>query len=98
MLLGGLALAALPAAVALAEVLEKVELIHAAAAIPVAAVVGLAAVALATAAVRQVQLTLGRVGGERLARLGRALGLLALYVATTAALALGFFGLLKLFE
>nr|MBA3364910.1 hypothetical protein [Actinomycetota bacterium] len=45
----------------------------------------------------QVQLTLGRVGGSRVAWTGRALGLLAVYLAVTAALAVGFYGLLELF-
>ena len=97
-LLGLFAVAALPAALALAEMSEPVELLHAAAAIPVAAVLGGAALVLGTRARREVQLTLGRVGGDRLARFGRALGALGLYLAVTAALAIAFFALLTLFE
>jgi hypothetical protein len=42
--------------------------------------------------------TLGRIGGGRVAGLGRALGVLAVCVAVTTGLALGFFGLLTLYE
>ena len=73
------------------------ELLHAAAAVPAAAVIGLVAVFLAGRALREVQLTLGRVGGERAAGAGRLLGLFAVYLALTAGLALGFFGLLTIF-
>ncbi len=97
MVLGLLAVAAVPAAIALSEQVESVELLHAGAAAPVAAVVGLVAIALARRARQQIQLTLGRVGGARVAWTGRALGMLGLYLAVTAALAVGFYGLLELF-
>jgi hypothetical protein len=44
-----------------------------------------------------VQITLGRAGGEGAARVGRALGILGVVIGATAALALGFYGLLALF-
>ena len=97
MVAGLVAVATIPAAVVASEVLASMELLHAAFAVPAAAVIGLFALALAGRALRQVQLTVGRVGGERTAAAGRLLGLLAVYLALTAALALGFFGLLKLF-
>ena len=94
---GLLALAALPAAVALSDRLADVTLLHAAAGVPVAALLGLVALGLGGNARRRVQLTLGRVGEDGLARAGRLLGGVALYLATTAALALGVYGLLSLF-
>jgi len=89
--------AAVPAGVAVSRYSERVSLLEAAGAVPVAAVLGLAAVLLARGARRRIERTLGRAGGGAAARLGRALGLLGLYVAATAGLALGFFGLLTLF-
>ena len=97
-LVGLLALAVVPAAVAVAQISDTVELLHAAVAIPVAAVLGIAALVLGSRGRRAARLTLGRVGGDRLARLGRLLGGLAVYVAVTAALAVGFYGLLNLFD
>ena len=41
--------------------------------------------------------TLGRVGGARLARAGKFLGVLSLCIGLTAALALGFYALLNYF-
>ena len=58
---------------------------------------GLIAVLLARRARLRAERTLARVG-EGTARLGRWLGLLGLCVGLTAALALGFFGLLLLYE
>lgn len=63
----------------------------------VGALLSIVAVALARRGRQRIQRTLGRSGGERAARVGRALGVLGLCVAVTAALALGFFGLLTLF-
>ena len=58
---------------------------------------GLIAVILARKARYRVERTLGRVG-ERTASWGRWLGLLGMCLGLTAALALGFFGLLLLYE
>jgi hypothetical protein len=71
---------------------------YAAGAIPVAAVLGILAIMLARSARRQSQVTLGRVGGTRLARAGSILGILGLYLAVMALLSIGFFGLLLLFD
>jgi hypothetical protein len=92
------AVAVLPVAVVLTDRLEQFHLLHAAAAIPVAVLVSFFALVLAARARRQVQLTLGRVGGDRLARIGRALGLLGIYVAFTAGLAVGFYAVLAAFS
>ena len=58
---------------------------------------GLIAVVLARGARRRAERTLSRPG-EGTARLGKWLGLLGLCLGLTAALALGFFGLLLAFE
>ncbi|HEX9415709.1 MAG TPA: hypothetical protein VF895_03275 [Gaiellaceae bacterium] len=76
----------------------NVSLIGGYASIPVAVVLGVVAVALGRSARRQSWISLGRVGGERLARAGSIMGLLGLYLAVMALLALGFFGLLLLFD
>jgi len=95
---GLFAVACVPAAIVLAERLQGVRLLDAAGAIPIAVVAGLSAFALGTRARRRSEFTLGRVGGGTLGALGRWLGILGLYVALTAALAVGFYGLLTLFE
>ena len=56
----------------------------------------LAAIVLAGQARRRTERTIGRIGGERQTRLGRILGIVALCLGMTAALALGFYGLLSL--
>jgi hypothetical protein len=91
---GLLAVAALPAAIALAEVSSRVKLTQAAAGAPVAALLGLAALLLARRAHRRSERTLGRAGGERVARAGRVLGVLGLCLAAAAAIAIAFYGLL----
>jgi hypothetical protein len=97
-LVGVLALLAIPAGLALAAYSSTIDLIHVAVAVPLAAVLGIAAMALARNARRHSQISLGRIGGTGVARAGWILGLLALYFAVTAALAVGFFGLLLLFD
>jgi hypothetical protein len=91
---GLLAVAALPAAVALAQVSSRVKLVQAAAGAPVAAVLGAAAIVLARRAHRRAERTLGRTGGLGVARAGRILGVLGLCLAASAAIAIGFYGLL----
>jgi hypothetical protein len=92
-LAGLLGVAALPAAIFAAEWRADVALIDAAAAIPVAALLGFAALWLGRRGRRRAERTVaGRGAGT--ARVGRTLGLLALVLAGTAALALGWYGLL----
>ena len=97
-LVGIVAVAAIPAAIALAAYSSRVDLTYAAAAIPVAAGLGTVAVALARRGRRHSQITLGRIGGRASARIGWGLGLLGLYLAAMALLAIAFFGLLLLFD
>ena len=91
---GLLAVAALPAGIALAQISGRVKLLQASAAIPVAAVLGVVALFLARRAVRRSRRTLGRAGGEGAARAGRILGVLALCIAASGAIAVAFYELL----
>jgi hypothetical protein len=93
--LAGLAIP--PVGFAAARQLERVSLVQATAATCVSAVLGLAAILLSRRARRTTERTLGRVGGEGTARVGRLLGLISLCLGLTAAFALGFYGLLNLF-
>ena len=95
MLTALLALAAIPAGVAVARQARNVNLLDAAYSIPLAAVLGLLAVAFSVGARRRFEWTLGRAGGARLARVGRVLGVLAVCVAVASAIAIGFFELLR---
>lgn len=94
MLLGLLAVAALPIGVEITREAKTLELIDAAAAIPVAALAGIASILLARGARRRVERTIGRVGGERLAVLGRVLGVLGVCLAVAGAVAIGVYEVL----
>lgn len=61
---------------------------HAGVAVPVAAVLAIAAIRLARRARLRHERTLGRAGGLRAARVGQILGWLALYVALIASISL----------
>jgi hypothetical protein len=93
-LLGLLAAAAVPGAVAYAYTSDRVALIWAGVAVPVALVLGVAALATARAARRRAQLTLVRRSGAALAGLGRLLGLLGVLLAGSGATALAVYGIL----
>ena len=94
-LLGLLSLAALPLAIVATRWSKAYELLDAAAAIPVAMVLGVLAVVLGRKARAQGRLTLGAVRGARTARLGRALGLTGFLVGVTGAMAIGVFLILS---
>ena len=92
-------MAALPSAIAVTEREERFELLQAAYAVPVALALGLAAVLLARRARLRVERTLGRVGGLRVARVGRALGVLAIMLGLSGAISVGvYFVLTRFFE
>jgi hypothetical protein len=61
------------------------------------ALLGLLAILLARKARFTIERTLGRVGGAGIARAGKLLGILSLCIGLTAALALGFYGVLNYF-
>lgn len=96
-LLGTLAVLAIPAGVAAAQYLKGVELVRAVyVAVPVAVALALGAVG----ASRRARFALARSvrpdRGARLVRLGRTLAWTGMYVGITGALALGVLGVLRL--
>jgi drug/metabolite transporter (DMT)-like permease len=93
-LVGLVGVAALPAAVAVAELGERIDLFQAAVSVPVAFLLGLLAIWLGRRGRRRFERTVGRVGGAGVARLGRWLGLLAVCLALAGATAVGFYELL----
>jgi peptidoglycan/LPS O-acetylase OafA/YrhL len=95
-LLGLLAVATMPAAVAATRWSDAYDLLHAAAAIPVAALLGLGAIMLARRARSRLAPTLGHARGSRTARLGRLLGILGVLLALTAAGSVAVYEVLKL--
>jgi hypothetical protein len=94
---GLLSLAAIPIGIVLARELEQVTLVDSSGSVLAGALRGWIAIVLARRARERIQITLGRAGGGGAARVGRLLGILGLLVAGTAALALGFWGLLSMF-
>ena len=72
-------------------------LIQATAATCGSAVLGAAAILLSRRARRNIERSIGRVGGEASMRVGRLLGLISLLIGLTASLALGFYALLSFF-
>jgi hypothetical protein len=97
LLVGLLAVAALPVAIALAEYADRYDLLQALWAVPVALVLGLAAVLLSRRARVRVERTLGRVGGEGTARVGRTLGVLGIMLGLSGAIAVGVYLVLTRF-
>jgi hypothetical protein len=80
-----------------AIVVGEIRLVEAVAALPVSALLALVALSLGGHARAANQRSLGQIGGEAPARLGRFLGGLALLLALTASLAVGVFAVLVLF-
>jgi ABC-type Fe3+ transport system permease subunit len=74
---------------------DELTLVEAGVAVPVAAAFGLLGLWLARRGRRRADRTLDRVGGRGTARAGKLLAGLGLYVAATAALALGVYALLS---
>jgi hypothetical protein len=91
----GLAIA--PLGFLAANKLDRVTLVQATAATCASAVFGAVAILLARRGLRNIERSLGRLGGEGTARVGRLLGAISLAIGLTAALALGFYALLNLF-
>ena len=94
LLSGVVSAAALPVGIALARELGRLELLDAAFAIPVAALFGLVAILLARSARRRIERTIARVGGERSARFGRALGVLGVCAAASGTIAVAVYEVL----
>lgn len=96
-LLALLGLAIPVAAFAAARRLDQVSLLQATGATCGSAVLGASAMLLARRGRRNIERTIGRLGGEGTARVGRVLGAISLCVGLTAGLALGVYALLNLF-
>jgi hypothetical protein len=95
---GLLATLTMPAAVLATRWSDDYELLDAGFAIPLAAALGLLAVALARRARSRLAPTLGHPRGTRTARLGRFLGLLGFLLALTCAGSLAVYWLLSVVE
>jgi hypothetical protein len=96
-LVGLVAVAVVPAAVAVAERTTRFALVDAAWAAPAAALLGILAIAFARGARGKIDWTLGRARGRSRARLGKTLGVLAICVALSAGIAIAVYhGLLYL--
>ncbi len=80
-----------------ARQLSQVSIVEATAATCASAVMGLLAILLARKGFRNIERSIGRVGGEGAARVGRLLGAISLCIGLTAGLALGFYALLNFF-
>jgi hypothetical protein len=91
---GLLSVATVPAAIAYTHY-EDVKLLRAGWAIVPGLVLGLVAVWLGRAARRRTERTIGRVGGARIARFGRFLGGLGIYLALAGAISVGVYELLN---
>jgi hypothetical protein len=91
---GVLAVAALPAAIWYVDRDITIDLIWASVAIPVAYVLGAIAMILARAGRRRAQMTLLRRSGSGAARLGRLLGLAGILLAGTGTISLAVYGIL----
>jgi len=95
-LLTGLAsVATIPVAVYATRYSGSYDLLHAGLAIPIAIVLGVAAVALARRGRRRSSLTLSAQREQWPATAGRVLGILGLCLAASALIALGVYGLLE---
>ena len=97
MLFGLAGVAAIPAAVVAAEFYDVMTLLESAVSVPPAFVLSVIAIFLGRRARRQVERTLGRTRGGWLARVGRILGYLGLYLAVTAGISVATYYVLREF-
>ena len=93
-LFGLLSTASMPLAILATRYSESYDLLHASFAIPVGLLLGVVSVGLARGALRHDDVRLGRAGGRGAARVGRALGILGIALASTCLVALAVYGLL----
>jgi hypothetical protein len=96
-LVGLLAVLAIPAGVVLQYYSATVTLVESSSSAGPAILFGLCAIALARRGRWNLARTIGRAGGVGAARLGRFLGWLGLCMGISAGLAVGFYGLLTVF-
>jgi len=88
LVLGVLSVLAIPVGIYVTDQRNDLRLIHAGFAVPVAFVLGFAAIRLARRARRRMERTLERAGGQVPARLGRILGWLGVYLSLSGAISL----------
>ena len=88
LVLGVLSVLAIPVGIYVTDQRNDLRLIHAGFAVPVAFVLGFAAIRLARHARRRMERTLERAGGQVPARLGRILGWLGVYLSLIGAISL----------
>jgi hypothetical protein len=93
-LLGMVGLATIPVAIAITERVDGLSLVEAGFAIPAALVFAFGAVVIGRRVRSRSRQTLAALPGARVARVGRVLGYVGLYLALTAALAVGFYAVL----
>jgi hypothetical protein len=98
LLLGALGVAAIPAAVYVSQRSQRVGLLDAAWAIPVAFCLGVGALLFARGARGKIARSLERSGGRMRIRAARLLGVLAICIALSAAISVGFYELLLRLE
>jgi hypothetical protein len=97
-LIVGLAgIAVVPLAIASSRFFDEITLVRSCASAALAGALGVSAIVLARRGRETAQRTLGRSGGEAVARVGRILGMMAIWIAATTGLAVAFYGLLTLF-
>jgi hypothetical protein len=94
---GAAAVLVCPLAIGVSRYFDELTLVQSCASAIVAFVLGTVAIVLARRGEETSQLTLGRSGGQGAARTGRIFGLVALWIAATIGLAVGFYWLLTLF-
>ena len=96
-IVGIVAVSTVPLAIVASTFSTEITLLRACASAIAAAVLGMSAIVLGRRGRDTVQRTLGRSGGGATARAGRALGVVALWIAATVGLTVAFYGLLTLF-
>ena len=95
LVIGLASVVALPVAIYVSRFSERYELLHAGFAIPIAVVLGVVSIALARRARMRSVVALSRGDGNRLARVGRVLGIVGVCMALAALVSLGVYGLLE---
>jgi hypothetical protein len=96
-ILGLLAVLAIPAGVVLSWYSSKVTLVESSSSAGLAVIFGVYSIVLSRRGLDVFARTIGRSGGVRAARAGKLLGSLGLCMGITAGLAVGFYGLLTVF-
>ena len=95
MVVGAASAATMPLAIYATRFSGTYDLLHAGFAIPVAAALGLVALALSGRARRRASVSLASTSPNRVSTAGRVLGILGLCLAASALVALGVYGLLE---